>query len=339
MVSSFHDGRSQAIPVPPPAMMSMPPVANPDTNTTNFNNNNNFPVIDATTYNNYMQQQQQQQQQQHNSTRRKRKADSQDTNNERLSKRLSLLNLEQNGAKLYVPVEQTQLPSAIRHPPTSTTPANNNNNKNNAPPHLAATSAASAASTAGDEMMHLDDTSNKVYIYNLDDELSSESEPDDAEGRLVFLPDVEKHLRANRIVPGIGVGGSVPRPVAPNRDGELAGMQLVLYDEGPSSLTVPAEHDSVRKAIIEARARVRQRQQEEREAREVALNPLLRGRGTERTATFATPVRVSGSSTAPVPVPEQPMSEASWMAASPHLVGDAAAAAAGDDDADAMDID
>lgn len=340
MVSSLHDGRSQAIPVPTPAaMMSMPPMANPNTNTTNINNNNNnLPVIDATTYNNYMQQQQQQ----HNNTRRKRKADSQDTNNERLSKRLSLLNLEQNGAKLYVPVEQTQLPSATRHPPTSTTPA-----YNNAPPNLAATSAASAASTAGDEMMHLDDTSNKVYIYNLDDELSSESEPDDAEGRLVFLPDVEKHLRANRIVPGIGGGvvgggggGSVPRPVAPNRDGELAGMQLVLYDEGPSSLTVPAEHDSVRKAIIEARARVRQRQQEEREAREVALNPLLRGRAAERTATFATPVRVSGSSTAPVPVPEQPMGEASWMAASPPLVGDAAAADdVGDDDADAMDID
>lgn len=177
------------------------------------------------------------------------------------------------------------------------------------------------------DMMHLDDTSHKVYIYNLDDELSSESEPDDPEGKLVFLPDVEKHLRANRIAPGVGV----PRPLTPNRDGELAGMQLVLYDEGPSSLTVPVEHDSVRKAIVEARARVRQRQQEEREAREVANNPLLRDRVTT-TATFATPVKVAPSAVA-VSVPEQRMGEASYMAPSPVVdAGDGG-------DVDAMDID
>lgn len=177
------------------------------------------------------------------------------------------------------------------------------------------------------DMMHLDDTSHKVYIYNLDDELSSESEPDDPEGKLVFLPDVEKHLRANRIVPGVGV----PRPLTPSKDGELAGMQLVLYDEGPSSLTVPVEHDSVRKAIVEARARVRQRQQEEREAREVANNPLLRDRATT-TATFATPVKVAPSAV-PVSVPEQRMGEASYMAPSPVVdAGDGG-------DVDAMDID
>ncbi|KUI57100.1 hypothetical protein VP1G_04404 [Cytospora mali] len=274
-------------------------------------NTNNI-VTDASTYNN-----QQLHQQQHSC--RKRKADTQDTNNERLSKRLSLLNLEQNGSKLYVPVEQTQLQSAIRQPPTLTT-------ANNAFPIAPA-----AAAATGDEMMHLDDTSHKVYIYNLDDELSSESEPDDPEGKLVFLPDVEKHLRANRIVPGIVGGdsgsGSIPRPILPNKDGELAGMQLVLYNEGPSSLTVPEEHDSVRKAIIEARARVRQKQQEEREAREVANNPLLR----ERTATFATPVRVSPL-TAPVPTPAQNMGESSYMAPEPLVNGDG-------DDADAMDID
>ncbi|KAJ3481596.1 hypothetical protein NLG97_g7784 [Lecanicillium saksenae] len=36
---------------------------------------------------------------------RKRKADAQQQDNERLSKRLSLLNIEQDGTKLYVPVE------------------------------------------------------------------------------------------------------------------------------------------------------------------------------------------------------------------------------------------
>lgn len=103
--------------------------------------------------------------------------------------------------------------------------------------------------------MRLDDSKYKVYIYNIDDELSSESEPED--GKLVFLPDIQKHLKTNRIPPS----------VLANADGELAGMQLVLYSE-PSSLTVPEEQDSVRKAILEARARHRQKQQEEMHGQE-----------------------------------------------------------------------
>ncbi|KAI2468734.1 hypothetical protein F4781DRAFT_253745 [Annulohypoxylon bovei var. microspora] len=154
---------------------------------------------------------------------RKRKAESQD--NERLSKRLSLLNLEKNGQKLYVPVES---------------------------PQLRPTECTALAQIPEDDSMQLDDSKHKVYIYNLDDELS-ESESD-GEGRLVFLPDIEKHLMQNRIPPS----------VLANKDGEIAGMQMVLYSE-PSSLTVPKEQDSVRKAIIEARQRVREKQKEERE--------------------------------------------------------------------------
>lgn len=141
----------------------------------------------------------------------------------------------------------------------------------------------------GDEMMLLDDTKHKVYIYNLDDELSSDADSDPDDARLVFLPDVERHLRANRMVPGIP-GSSVPRPILPNKDGELAGMQLVLYDDGVRSVSVPEEQDSVRKAIIEARERHRRRQQDERDARAAANNPLLR---PESRATFATPVKVA----------------------------------------------
>lgn len=141
--------------------------------------------------------------------------------------------------------------------------------------------------------MNLDDTSHKVYIYNLDDELSSDNESDiedrDREGRLVFLPDIEKHLRANRLP-------FVPRPILPNKDGELAGMQLVLYSDGPSSLTVPEEQDSVRKAILEARARVRQKQAEERGAGSGLLSAaaVKSSAGPSRTGkvSFATPVRV-----------------------------------------------
>ncbi|KAI8691459.1 hypothetical protein LRP88_08739 [Fusarium phalaenopsidis] len=167
--------------------------------------------------------------------RRKRKAETQD--NERLSKRLSLLNIEQSGSKLYVPVEEPSIP----------TPSI---------PNAAPSSSSSASERpAPNDSMQLDDSKHKVYIYNIDDELSSDSESDDP-GKLVFLPDIEKHLRANRIPPA----------VLANSDGELAGMQLVLYSD-PKSLTVPEDKDSVRKAIIESRHRAREQQRLEREGK------------------------------------------------------------------------
>lgn len=191
---------------------------------------------------------------------RKRKADSQD--NERLSKRLSLLNLgmhactyfrsstingpgttntcptEHNGNKLYVPVESPQLR------PTTTTIANSLN-------HQIPEAEGQIEVEDDGEDMQLDDTRHKVYIYNLDDELSSsdgESSADEG-GRLMFLPDIQKHLMQNRIPPS----------VLANSEGELAGMQMVLYRE-PTSLSVPEEQDSVRRAIIEARHRLREKQ-------------------------------------------------------------------------------
>lgn len=172
-------------------------------------------------------------------------------------------------------------------------------------------------------MMAIDDTKHKVYIYNLDDELSSDADSDPDEGRLVFLPDVQRHLRANRIVPG--VPAAVPRPILPNKDGELAGMQLVLYDDGVRSVSVPEEQDSVRKAIIEARERHRRKQQDERDARAAANNPLLR---PESRVTFATPVRVTPVATAP---------EQQFMV--DDAAGMSSADVGVDDDPDAMEID
>ncbi|CVK84254.1 uncharacterized protein FMAN_01364 [Fusarium mangiferae] len=166
--------------------------------------------------------------------RRKRKAETQD--NERLSKRLSLLNLERSGNKLYVPVEQPTTTSISSAAPVPT-------------------SSNAVSNPVPDETMQLDDSKHKVYIYNIDDELSSDSESDDP-GKLVFLPDIEKHLRANRIPPS----------VLANSEGELAGMQVVLYSD-PKSLTVPEDKDSVRKAIIESRNRTRELQRLEREGK------------------------------------------------------------------------
>ncbi|KJZ77451.1 hypothetical protein HIM_03175 [Hirsutella minnesotensis 3608] len=162
---------------------------------------------------------------------RKRKAESQD--NERLSKRLSLLNLEQGGSKLYVPVETPSLVS------------------NESDAGFAPAAASSCAAPSFDETMQLDDTKHKVYIYSLDDELASDDEGDD--GKLVFLPDIDKHLRETRI----------PQHVLASPDGELAGMQMVLYSD-PRSLTVPEDRDGVRRAIIDARHRVREKQRLDR---------------------------------------------------------------------------
>ncbi|CZR55256.1 uncharacterized protein PAC_05143 [Phialocephala subalpina] len=166
---------------------------------------------------------------------RKRKAETQD--NERLSKRLALLNLERNGEKLYVPVEE---PQAQLSTPTFSKPK----------------SPARAHTQPDDDAMQLDNTKHKVYIYDLDAELSDSESSDD--GKLIFLPDIEKHLRESRIPPSI----------LANSEGELAGCnELVLYNV-PSSLTVPEEQDSVRKAIIETRARARAKHEQEKKRNE-----------------------------------------------------------------------
>ncbi|KAG6048382.1 hypothetical protein E4U39_007456 [Claviceps sp. Clav50 group G5] len=196
------------------------------------------------------------------STLGKRKHETQE-NNERLSKRMSLLNIERNGTKLYVPVESQRPPP----PPPPNTHANANANANaNAytqPPPRAneysyahpPTSSPAQASPPTD-YMQLDDSKHKVYIYSLDDEITSESSEDE-DGKLIFLPDIEKHLREKRIPPHI----------LADSDGQLGGMQLVLYSD-PKSLSVPEEQDGVRKAILEARQRTREKQRLEREGGE-----------------------------------------------------------------------
>lgn len=224
---------------------------------------------------------------------RKRKPEAPPENNERLSKRMSLLNLgrfpsisspsapipsrkcsaahieahgssqllpllaEQSGTKLYIPVESQQplsIPSALASQPSPPVVPNGHvPNGVHRPRHTGAT-------PGDDEMMQLDDSKYKVYIRNLDDELSSEDESE--EGKLIFLPDIEKHLRNNRI----------PAAILSKPDQDVLSKQLVLY-QVPSSISVPEEHDSVRKAIIEARARLREKQRAESREHRLATIP------------------------------------------------------------------
>ena len=102
--------------------------------------------------------------------------------------------------------------------------------------------------------MQLDNTKEKVYIHNLDQELADiESE----EERLVFLPDIEKKL------------GKIPKSLLTGHSQPAANTQLVLYNI-PSSLTVAPNQDNVRKAIIETRARAREKQLEDARAMELS---------------------------------------------------------------------
>lgn len=90
--------------------------------------------------------------------------------------------------------------------------------------------------------MLLDDTKYTTYIHNLDQELAELDNPGE---RLVMSP-----LAAKMI--------SVPQSVLAS---SIQGNELVLYTD-PSSLSVPKEHDSVRKAILDSRARARAKAKE-----------------------------------------------------------------------------
>ncbi|KAL8957310.1 MAG: hypothetical protein Q9183_006096, partial [Haloplaca sp. 2 TL-2023] len=108
----------------------------------------------------------------------------------------------------------------------------------------------SARSPQQNDSMQLDDTKDKVYIHNLAAELL-EIESD--EDKPLFLPDIEKKL------------SKIPRSVLIGRNPPTMNTQMVLYNV-PSSLSVPKEHDNVRRAIIDSRARSMEKQVHEQQA-------------------------------------------------------------------------
>ncbi|KAF2088106.1 hypothetical protein K490DRAFT_7284, partial [Saccharata proteae CBS 121410] len=162
----------------------------------------------------------------------KRKAS--DESDSRLAKRFDLLNIGANGSKRYIPVAK------YTHDPHL------------GPRTVDAQARAQAQSQPQtfpqDDWMQLEDTKDKVYIYDLDAELAGIESDEETP---IYMPDIERHL--NQIPKHLLVGSD-------QEDIEKAkASQLVLYKE-PISLTVPPEQDSVRKAIIEARARHREKQ-------------------------------------------------------------------------------
>ncbi|KAH0552855.1 hypothetical protein GP486_006945 [Trichoglossum hirsutum] len=159
----------------------------------------------------------------------------------RLVKRLNLLDLGRN-LSLYTPADAEQPSSSA------------GNGK---------------IASAANDVMQLDDTKHKVYIYNLEDELA---ESDTQEDALIFLPDIEK--RMTRIPKSILRNPQQTTPPLPPLP--PTNTEVVLYNV-PSSLSVPKEHDSVRKAIIEARARARERQAQEMQNGLTTPSPPISG--------------------------------------------------------------
>ncbi|KAI9890832.1 MAG: hypothetical protein M1814_003616 [Vezdaea aestivalis] len=144
-------------------------------------------------------------------TRKRRPAEEGLEAEQPLAKRLSLLTIGRNGG-LFVPQRKS------RRQRCSTGPA----------------------PAVSEDPMRLDDTKDRVYIHNIEDELSdSESERE----QLIFLPDIERKL------------SEIPKSVLvdPASSAE-SGKELILYNV-PLSLSVPEHRDSARKAILEARAR------------------------------------------------------------------------------------
>ncbi|KAF2707525.1 hypothetical protein K504DRAFT_492206 [Pleomassaria siparia CBS 279.74] len=171
---------------------------------------------------------------------KKRAADNGLENEQRLSKRFDLLNID-NGTRLYIPMAGTSSSAATsKHvpKPTTSTPI----------PMVPVTQSKRPRAPRPpqeDDGMEVEDTPYRVYIHDLAAELSDlESDEENP----IFLSDIDKHIAK---IPKHVLMGPEPKPTKDN--------QLILYNV-PSSLTVPEEYDSVRKAIAEARARVREKQ-------------------------------------------------------------------------------
>ncbi|MCJ1478735.1 hypothetical protein MMC13_007419 [Lambiella insularis] len=151
-----------------------------------------------------------------NGTHGQKRPASDDLDNEqRFTKRFNLLNLEDVG-KLYIPIKQA--PSPPRR----------------------------SRSNAFSDSMNLDDTRDRIYIHNLDDEIS---DVDSEAEKLVFLPDIDKRLT------------KIPKSVLLGQNQPHTRNEVILYSV-PESISIPPEQDNVRKAIMEARERARQKQLE-----------------------------------------------------------------------------
>jgi len=174
-----------------------------------------------------------------------------------MTKRLQLLNLSPtSNDSLWIPANTSTAPSNTRKTAVATAPTSGQALRS-----ASALPSQERSNAADVDYMQVEDTAHRVYIHNLDAELdSSTDDDDDHNNRVVFISDVERQL--SRVPQHVLTGKSAGGPLAALSESHIdAGSQageLVLYGV-PSSLSVPVEQDSVRQAIVESRARARER--------------------------------------------------------------------------------
>lgn len=102
--------------------------------------------------------------------------------------------------------------------------------------------------------MSLDDTTDRTWVHDLDAEIAEiEAEEARHKNETLFNNAAEQEI------------GKIPQHLlrgnTTQNDGQ-SNMQMILYGD-PISISVPEEHDAVRKTIVEARRRMREKQAED----------------------------------------------------------------------------
>ncbi|KAF3482051.1 uncharacterized protein GIQ15_04810 [Arthroderma uncinatum] len=176
--------------------------------------------------------------------RGKRAADEELDGERRLRKKFDRLRLE----KL-----SDQAQSGDTLPTTTTTapitaPARTDNRESTSLPSSSSKFTPSRAENG--DGMQVDDTKTRVYITDLEEEIA-EIEEEERKQTFKFMPEMEKKLM------------SIPKSVLthkpkPEEEQDEQNNELVLY-RVPAALGIPAEKDSVRAAMTDARERARER--------------------------------------------------------------------------------
>lgn len=112
---------------------------------------------------------------------------------------------------------------------------------------------------ADEDYMPLDDTADRVWVKDLNAEIAEIEAAEAMEKNGLLLSAAG---REHAKIPDHLLRRNPPELP----DSSAANMQVILYRD-PISISVPEEEDAVRKTIIEARQRVRNRQAVERESR------------------------------------------------------------------------
>jgi len=140
------------------------------------------------------------------------------------------------------------------------------------------TSSTNANIDADTDYMPIDDTPNRIIIHDLTSEIAQIEAEEASYAQSLFLPDIDKKVSGDIAQQLFRRGQNHERNAHPhshlsqlsmgmNRPPENLSTALILYRD-PSSISVPEEEDVVRKTIIEARKRAREKSMEEQRERE-----------------------------------------------------------------------